>query len=625
MTQSMNLSLLLQRCLLALILLIMAFHLFVYLVYAVELIQFPFDYDQGEGFELLDSVYLSEGKLPYQDSAVYPYYSSNYPPLFRLLLTPMVWIFGPAYWYGRLLSFLATLITAATIAYAIRRQERRWDIGLLLGLGFLASNYIYHIGPLYRQQYFMVMLETTSVVLLANLFDLPTQKQRQRFWIGLLVLLLAGYTKQLAASTCVAVFLWLLLRNPRRAILYGLGFGAIAGGIFVALDVLTDHQWWLNVIGANVNQYIFSQFTGLLRQFVRLHWPLLLLAGGMAVYELYFARLSLYVVWFVVSLASTWAAGKWGAGDSYFATTIAASCILAGIAIARTLNGTWVFPDNYLTTHIKPTIGPILTRVSPVLGPMSLLLLLAYSLTVVKMPTSGPIFEPLSEALGVQSNPGHRYPLYDSARWTAGYATIGHLPSQADDDNGWAIVERMRQTDLPIMSEEAGFSLQADKEVIGNPTQLKNLYDNNMLDVSALVTQLENQEFGMVIFRARFYPDPVLAAVDDAYYPKEIIAMNGFDYQLWYPEPTWGIRRQIRDYLEQPTESPLELPLPADLETPDQWVVEMMARWAWEPDNSVVIPDSLADCQTYGFIRRSNQSMVAICEQKLWVGSIDVK
>ena len=37
----------------------------------------------------------------------------------------------------------------------------------------------------------------------------------------------------------------------------------------------------------------------------------------LAAYELYFSRLSVYSIWFVVSFASTVGAGKWGAGDSW--------------------------------------------------------------------------------------------------------------------------------------------------------------------------------------------------------------------------------------------------------------------------------------------------------------------
>ena len=41
--------------------------------------RFPFDYDQGEGFELVDTIMLSEGQWPYRNAEVYPFYASNYP------------------------------------------------------------------------------------------------------------------------------------------------------------------------------------------------------------------------------------------------------------------------------------------------------------------------------------------------------------------------------------------------------------------------------------------------------------------------------------------------------------------------------------------------------------------
>jgi len=149
---------------LAVALILMIGHLLVYVTYTARLVQFPFDYDQGEGFELNDTVLLSQGQWPYRDNAVYPFYASNYPPLFHVLLVPFVWLFGAQYWYGRLAGFIATLITAAAIGYAVQRETRQRAIALLAGLAYLASNYIYHIGPLFRQHITMVMFETLAIV-----------------------------------------------------------------------------------------------------------------------------------------------------------------------------------------------------------------------------------------------------------------------------------------------------------------------------------------------------------------------------------------------------------------------------------------------------------------------------
>src|SRR5690349_14316231 len=170
-----------NRALLIAALLILCGYFVVYVAYAANLIQFPFDYDQGEGFELNDTMMFSKGEWPYQSTETYPFYSSNYPPLFHVIAAPSVWLFGDAYWYGRLLGFLGTLVTAAAIGYAVYRDgQNRWAAGLS-GLAFLASNTIYHVGPLFRQHMTMVMFEMLAVVILAHVNEIQHTKWRR--WI----------------------------------------------------------------------------------------------------------------------------------------------------------------------------------------------------------------------------------------------------------------------------------------------------------------------------------------------------------------------------------------------------------------------------------------------------------
>ena len=163
------------------------------------------------------------------------------------------------------------------------------------------------------------------------------------------------------------------------------------------------------------------------------------------------------------------------------------------------------------------------------------LLYLWYGASVLHLPTEGPVFEQVANTLGVESSYGDRYAFYDSAGWVPGYATIGHIPTQADIDAGKRISAIVAAGDLPALSEEAGFSLYAEKEVITNPTQLKNLYENGQYDPAALIDAIEAHAFTVVVFRAQFYPPPVLTAIYDAYTPSETITMNGFAYEIWRP------------------------------------------------------------------------------------------
>ena len=226
------------------------FALLVYILYAANLLNFPFDVDHGEGLEVQASLMFSRGELPYRDVEVYPFYASPYAPLFHIMAAPFARIFGPAYWYGRLLGFLGSLVCAAAIAYAVYRDGRRnrW-IALLSGLAFLSSNFVYHIGPLYRQHMMMVTFETLAIVLLAGAFP---RRDRRGIAAALLLLICAGYTKQLAAYSAIAAIIWMTLRSPRRAIAWTLAFTLAGSAIFAWLTVASGGQWWTHAIVANV-------------------------------------------------------------------------------------------------------------------------------------------------------------------------------------------------------------------------------------------------------------------------------------------------------------------------------------------------------------------------------------
>lgn len=501
------------------------FSLLVYILFAANLIPFPFDYDQGEGFELHDTVLFSQGQLPYRDVEVYPFYASNYPPLYHMLAAPFVWIFGPAYWYGRLLSFLASLISAVAIAFAVYRDGARhkW-IALLSGLAFLASNFVYHIGPLYRQHALMVTFETLAIVILARAFP---SRHRRGIAIALLLLICAGYTKQLAAITAVAAFAWMFLRRPARALSWLLGFAVVGAALFLALQLLSDGHWWTHIIVANVNKFDPLQSFGLFALWFKLHGLLLIPAALMLIFETYCDRLSLFSLWFLASaLLGGIASGTWGAGDSYFTTSIAAMCILSGIAFSRAQDGSWFVQGRNLQYQQMLTLA----RLMPLLIP---LLYLGYARATLKMPTDSH-FAPLAHALAIEPNvrPG----FFDSATFDVpGYANIGYFVNQDDIAAGHSIVAAIEESERPILSEEAGFSIAAGREVITNPTQLRNLYLAGAFAGEELIDMIDERAFALIILRAQFYPPPVLEAIGRSYHLRQTIHMNEFDYLILEP------------------------------------------------------------------------------------------
>jgi len=513
-------------------------YLIVYVIYAVELFRFPFDYDQGEGFELMDTVFFSRGEWPYRDNDAYPFYSSNYPPLYHLVVVPLVWLFGPAYWTGRLVSFLGTLLTAAAIGYAVQRAGRRPWLSVLSGLAFLASNYVYHVGPLFRQHMFMVMLETLAVVVLAVVIEREEADGRRRNGGLLLVmalLLAAGYTKQLAYATVIAVFIFLFLRGPKRAILWAVPFAAVTGLVFLTINGATDGQWLLNTITANINPFVPGQAEGLFRQWFGLHTVIVAVAALYALYQLYATRLSIYAIWFVVATVNSVTAGKWGAGESYFATAIAAACILSGLAFNHVLD--WAKKRDWESKRLGDWTVVLLPAIIA-------LLYLWQANKLFHMPTHTPVLAAVAQALGRPTEvmiapqtscsaalPPQAVPYVDAV----GATLLGRPPNAADTAGGKQIAALISAGRTAAFAEDAGFNLFLGRDVVTNPTQLLNLYNNNAVDLTEMLGMLDRQEFDTVVLRAQFYPGPVLDVIGQRYVTTDLVPMNGFVYCIMRP------------------------------------------------------------------------------------------
>jgi hypothetical protein len=507
----------------------------VYMIYAFSLFRFPFDYDQGEGFELWDAVLFSRGQWIYLDNETYPFYSSNYGPVFPLLLAPLVKLFGPRLWIGRVFSFGTTLVIGATIASIVYRETENRLVALFSGLTFFSANIVYQIGPLFRLHMTMVMFGLLGITFIARLED-DVHGQRN-IVIGLVFLLIAGYTKQLAFDAVAAAFLFFALRRPRRAPIVIVGFAATVAVIFLVLNLATGGQWWFNAITANANPFIPGQTQEFYKQWFQLYRVIILVSAGYVLWTLYLDRISIYSLYFVLATAKGALSGKWGAGPGYFVTSIVAGCICTGIGLG--LLARWLARRSDEASEQR--VGT--PRVNPwgwghlALGAAIPLLFLQQTRLNLHLPLDHPLTRPVARLLRIPEESSNRFrqEYFD----TMGYTQLGHLPSGEDIDNGWKIVDWVRTSrkDGPTWSEEAMFTVWAGQdEVVTNPTQLFNLWNMDRLDVSKMIELIGERFFGLVIFRAQFYPQPVLDAIGQNYDAVEHVEMNGFTYAILRPK-----------------------------------------------------------------------------------------
>jgi len=210
-------------------------------------------------------------------------------------------------------------------------------------------------------------------------------------------------------------------------------------------------------------------------------------------------------------VANSALAGKWGAGESYFTTAIAAGCLCFGLALGRLMNQSARWPA---------WRAGLLACLAPAL-------FLAQAARLVHLPTTGPIFGPAARALGLPVDSAY----YDSQ----GYTQLGRPPDAADIAAGERILAYVANTPGPALTEEAAFPIRARKDVVTNPTQLLNLYMNKLYDPTSLMDMIGNKAFGVVVLRAQFYPPPVLGAIGQAYEPLDDVQMNGFTYRVLRP------------------------------------------------------------------------------------------
>jgi hypothetical protein len=184
---------------------------------------------------------------------------------------------------------------------------------------------------------------------------------------------------------------------------------------------------------------------------------------------------------------------KWGAGESYFLGLIAALSVLSAAWVSR-------FLDSLPPARVRLALGGALL----VQG-----LLLSHSL--------------LSSALPWLPDRGPQG------------AMLGHAPTLQDQRAGEEIVQAIRRTNGPVLSEDPSFAVAAGQEVVGNATHLRNLHQAGLWDASGLVADVRARRYAIVILNAELYPEPVLAAIGQFYFQDRTVRMNGATYHLFLP------------------------------------------------------------------------------------------
>jgi hypothetical protein len=458
----------------------------VYLQFAVQLAGFPFDVDQGEGYDAWSAWLINLGQLPYTSNADFPYYSSNYPPLWSYLVSiPMAWL-GPGLASARLVSTISAVLTAGVLGIAAQRLSGRPLAGGLAAGFFLASPYVFHTTPLARVNSLALLCAVVGLTLIER----PT---RRNVLLGSLALLAALFTKPTAVDASLAGLISLSLRQPRLALQAGVvmgGLGIVGLGVLMAL---TNGAFWLNVVAGNANPFDLEQLWAYVANFSVVHCVVLAMAAAECVWML---RRRAWSPWALYGLTSSVAAlgvGKWGAGESYFLGAIASVSVLSAVWVAR-------FLDSTPPVRLRWGLGAALL------------------IQVVLLSHAG-----VSAALPWLPDRGPQG------------AFLGRAPTLEDQQAGQGISAQIRRVHGPALSEDPSFAVVAGQPLVGNATHLRNLYHAGLWDPAPMVSDLRDHKYAIVILDAELYPEPVLVAIGQFYFQDRTVHLNGATYHVFLP------------------------------------------------------------------------------------------
>jgi hypothetical protein len=234
-----------------------------------RVIRFPYPMDYGEGPLLDQTRRLGHLESLYRaDLAAPPYTVSNYPPVYPLVLSPLGRLWGPAFWYGRLLSWLSVVAAAAFVGLILHAVTRDRVAAVIGGLALLAFPPVAYWSSLFRVDALALALSLGGVWLVVR-----RPAGRLTVPAAALLLVAAIYTRQsYGVAAPLAACVWLgQATSWGRALALAALTGGLGGGLFLALEVATGGGFSFNIVSANLNAYQ----AGSLAQYLTDVWTLM--------------------------------------------------------------------------------------------------------------------------------------------------------------------------------------------------------------------------------------------------------------------------------------------------------------------------------------------------------------
>ena len=301
----------------------------------IEAILFRYPLDYGEAPLINQAMQLNAGNPIYRQSLDEPPYTiANYPPVYVGVMALFERIFGPAFWYGRLISTLSAIGSAVMVSSIVYSRSHNWKIAIIPALVFYNIPYTIGWSTLARIDHLALFLA------LAGLYLLFKEKPNKRLfdsnliW-GSIFLVFAIYTRQsYALAAPFAGFLYLLRRDWRRAAILTGFVGGMSLVLFGLFNLMTLGGFYFNIVTANINPFGIERMVNNFRNFFDLAPFLFILAALGSILVINRVRGWPLPIGFAFGgLFSAITIGKIGSNINYFLEFAAGLSLLLGFSI----------------------------------------------------------------------------------------------------------------------------------------------------------------------------------------------------------------------------------------------------------------------------------------------------
>lgn len=214
---------------------------------AFQSLAYPFQLDNVEGYLLDEALQLSAGQSIYRPITAKPYLVANYPPLYQAATAVFLRFGKPGLFFGRMLVLTSVLGICLCLFILALRAGRQFLPALMAPFLFTVT-FELHSWIAYAR------VDLPSIFLtLLGLVCFLTEDTRTAKRLSIFFFVLALMTKQTAIAAPGACFLFLLWRNWRQALRFGVWLAFWVLLPTMILTGLTAGEYWRHTVTYNAN------------------------------------------------------------------------------------------------------------------------------------------------------------------------------------------------------------------------------------------------------------------------------------------------------------------------------------------------------------------------------------